>query len=243
MNATSEIFPIFVRAEYQEGQAFARFQSEAQRSANNVKQEFQALGKVVGDALSGGLNSAGSLNLGVDELRAATVAQQQRATAAREVADATLRAAKADGEFTKEMREGVQAARLYATEQERLLESLRAQIPLQTAIQTELNQTASAVSVLVGENLKLAQAEAARVNGGNLLNAIQRETGAGLQKTANSARESAQAFNLLFEAQTPDLYCPVSPCRRSAARAQSRLPLPHRSGAKSGAVARPLAVT
>lgn len=164
MPAQSEIFPMFVRAEYQQGDAFARFQSEAQRAANRTKQEFQAVGQVIDQALSVERNAAGSLNLGVDELRQAAAAQQQRAVAAREVADAALRAARSDGAFNAEMREGVQAARQYATEQEKVARSLQSQVTVQDAVQRELNQTASATQEVINAQRRGTDARGSVIN-------------------------------------------------------------------------------
>jgi len=175
MNAQSEIFPIFVRAEYQENQTFARFQSDAQRAADLAKQEFAAVGQIIDQALSVERNSAGSLDLGVDELRAAAVAQEQRATAAREVADATLRAAQADGAFNTEMREGVQAARQYATEQERLSGVLQGQVVVQDAVQRELNETASATEGVINAQRRGTDSR------GNVINSVRAERTAFIQ--------------------------------------------------------------
>jgi len=149
VRAQSTVFPMFVRAEYEEGQAFSRFKSEAQRAANQVKQEFKAVGEIIDQALETERTTAGALDLGVSELREAAIAQQQRAIAAREVAEATLRAAQADGEFNMQMRKGVTAARQYAAEQERLASELRDQVAIQDAVQKELNQTVSATGAVI----------------------------------------------------------------------------------------------
>ena len=202
MVATSEVFPIFVRAEYVAGQAFARFQSDAQRTAEQVKQEYRGVGQIIDQALSVERNSAGSLDLGIDELRAAAVAQEQRASAAREVADATLRAAQADGVFNSEMRQGVQAARQYATEQERLSKSLNSQVTVQNAVQRELNQTASATQEVINAQRRGTDARGSVINSVRAERTAFIQLGQQLQDVTVQAQFGTQALTI-FTQQAP----------------------------------------
>lgn len=201
MAGQSTIFPIFLRAEYKEGGAgFQRFQSDAMRAAQAASGEIKKVGAAL-DGIFSARRSGGSLDLGVGGLKAAIDAQRQLAVASREVADATLRAAQSNGGFDASLRRTAAAALQSAKAQEAELLALQQKLPLLERVQAELSQTASAASALTGENLRLAQAEAGAANGATMLAAIYRGTSAELGRVAISARESAGAFELLFQAQ------------------------------------------
>ena len=82
MAGQSTIFPIFLRAEYREGQ-LQGFISDAKRSADMATAEFRSVGAVLDEALSRKRNASGSLDLGIDQLKAEAAAQRARAIAAR----------------------------------------------------------------------------------------------------------------------------------------------------------------
>lgn len=170
MVAQSSIFPIFLRAEYRnDGQGFARFQSDAQRAAAAAKREFQGVQAALDQALSRNRNSSGSLDLGVDELRQAAAAQQQVAVAAREVAEATRRAATANGQFDASMSRATRAAFELAKAQEEQLATLRAQLPLLERVQAELDQGTTAVRARLKAEQDLANfRKTANINEGAL---------------------------------------------------------------------------
>jgi hypothetical protein len=201
MPQQSTIFPIFLRAEYQEGGAgIQRFQSDAMRAAQAASNEFKKVGAAI-DGIFARRGSGQSLDLGVGQLKSAIDAQRQLAIASREVADATRAAATANGAFDASLSRTAKAALENAKAQEAELLALQQKLPLLERIQAELSQTATASSALTGENLRLAQAEAAAANGATMLAAIYRGTSAELGRVATSARESASAFELLFQAQ------------------------------------------
>jgi len=200
MAGQSTIFPIFLRAEYRDDGGIKRFQSDAMRAAKAASGEINKVGAAL-DGIFSARRSGGSLDLGLGGLKAAIDAQRQLATASREVADAALRAAQSNGGFDASLRRTAAAARDSAKAQEAELLALQQKLPLLERVQAELSQSATAVSALTGENLRLAQAEAGAANGATMLAAIYRGTSAELGRVANSARESASAFELMFQAQ------------------------------------------
>lgn len=146
--AQSTIFPVYVRAEYKnDGKAFQAFRSDAARAAAAAKAEFQGVRTTLDRALSRPRNSAGSLDLGVDELRRAATAQQQVAVAAREVANATKAAALASGGFESGLGRAARAALELANAEERATQEMRQQVAALDAVQAELSKTASAATV------------------------------------------------------------------------------------------------
>ncbi|MBA4007437.1 MAG: hypothetical protein C0486_01490 [Erythrobacter sp.] len=146
---SSGVFPIFLRAEYRnDGKGFQAFQSEATRAAAAAKAEFRGVSAALDQALSRPRNSSGSLDLGVDELRRAATAQQQVAIAAREVAEATKRAATAAGSFDATMSRATRAAFELANAEERAAAEALQHVAALESVQRELNTTASATSLL-----------------------------------------------------------------------------------------------
>lgn len=222
MVAQSSIFPIFLRAEFQENQAFARFQSDAQRAANAAKREFQGVAAAVDEALTRQRGSSGALNLGVDELREAAAAQQARAIAAREVADATLRAATADGRFNAEMRQGVVAARNFANEQDRLSTELQQQITVLDAVQRELNQTASATDLVTQAGRRGTNSRS------NVINSVRSERvafiqlGQQMQDVTIQTQLGTNAF-IIFSQQVPQAAFALSGLANSANATKARI--------------------
>lgn len=198
--AQSSVFPIYLRAEYR-GDGLKEFVRQAGEAAAQAKREFQGISAALDQAISRGRTGTGSLDLGVGEMRQAALAQEQIARAAREVADATNRAATANGAYNAELGATARAAEALASSEAKAAQALFQQVSVLEAVQNQLNQTASATTVLIGENLRLAQAEAAAVNGANMVQATLRGTALEADRAANSARESASAFEILFQAQ------------------------------------------
>jgi hypothetical protein len=155
--ANSGIFPIFLRAEYREdGKGLEAFRSDAARAAAAAKAEFKGVAAALDAALSRPRNSGGGLDLGVDELRRAAQEQQRLAAAAREVAEATRRAATANGGFDASLSRATKSAFDYANAQERTSREMVEQIALLDRIQAELAQTASATNAAAAAGMRSA---------------------------------------------------------------------------------------
>ena len=116
-------------------QRLAKFSSEAQR--------------LLDAALSVKRNEVGSLDLGVDQLKAAAVAQQARATAAREVAAATRLAAKEIGDEGRQARLAVAATEALAIEEERAARAAMSHAQAAEQVQVRLNRQKSATDAVV----------------------------------------------------------------------------------------------
>lgn len=218
----SRIFPMFVRAEYDPGNTFSRFQSDAQRSAEAVKREYRAVGQVIDQALSTQRNTAGSLDLGLDELRESVAIQQARAVASREVADASLRAASSGGKFNAQLREGVTAARQYATEQERVARELQEQLVVQEAVQRELNQTASATDRVTAAGRRGTTARGSVVNSVRSERVAFIQLGQQMQDVTVQAQLGTNAFQI-FAQQAPQAAFALSGLEGSANSAKNRI--------------------
>ena len=203
MVAQSSIFPIFLRAEYRnDGQGFARFQSDAQRAAAAAKREFQGVQAALDQALSRNRNSSGSLDLGVDELRQAAAAQQQVAVAAREVAEATRRAATANGQFDASMSRATRAAFELANAEERASRELLEQVAALEAVQRELDQTASATDLVTAANRRGTTATSNVINSQRASRTAFIQLGQQLQDVAVQAQLGTNAF-IIFGQQVP----------------------------------------
>lgn len=146
--------PLNVRAVYQnDGSAKSSFLAEVARMTNDAGKMFKDFSNEARTQLDAALsvkrNSAGSLDLGVDELRQAAAAQQARAIAAREVAAATALAAQEQGDYSQKAHLAVAATQALAIEEERAAAQARAHAQAAEQVQERLNRQASATDLVV----------------------------------------------------------------------------------------------
>lgn len=167
-------------------------------------------------------NSSGSLDLGVDELREAALAQQARALAAREVAQATITAATADGKFNVAMRAGVKASREYANEQERRALELNEQVRLNELVQRELNQTASATDLVAQATGRAGRASRLAANDNRASRTAFIQLGQQMQDVTVQAQLGTNAFTI-FAQQAPQAAYALAGLSRSANATQARI--------------------
>lgn len=168
MAGQSSIFPIFLRAEYSDSTAIQRFQSDAQRAAQAASGEIKKVGAAL-DGIFAKRGTGGALNLGVDELKQAIEAQKQLALAAREVSNATIAAARSNGDFDASLRRTADAASKNAKAQEEQLAAMREQLPLLQRVQAELDKGTTALQARLTAEQNLANfRKAANVNEGAL---------------------------------------------------------------------------
>ncbi|WP_066120508.1 D-Ala-D-Ala carboxypeptidase family metallohydrolase [Blastomonas sp. CCH2-A2] len=149
----SNEFPAFIKAEYVEGDAFSRFQRDYEQATQGFRQKFaeasQEAQRLLNQAISLPRNNVGSLDLGVPQLRAAAEAQQARAIAAREVANATAIAAKAEGDYSAQARAALAATQALAREEEEAARAARAHADAAEQVQRALNLQKSATDLVV----------------------------------------------------------------------------------------------
>lgn len=184
--------------------AESRFLAEVDGTFNRAEQRFaefsQEARRQLDTALSTGRRS-GSLDIDAGGAQEAARAAQTRAVAARELLAATEAAARAEGDYSAAARQTIAALQGQAREEEEAARAAQSHAAAILQVQRELDKTASETSQITGEFLRLAQAEAGAADGARLLEGIYRGTSAELGRVANSARESAQAFELMFQAQ------------------------------------------
>jgi uncharacterized protein YcbK (DUF882 family) len=149
MTDQSSIFPAFIRAEYDAtGGGFRQFEQEFAASAGRAKRQFEAsfseVQNIVSRALTVPRNQSGSLDLGVDQIRAAATATEARAIAAREVANATRLAAEAEGDYSAKARAAIAATQALAREEEAAALAARSHATAVEQVQNQLNRTSSA---------------------------------------------------------------------------------------------------
>ncbi|HVR91456.1 MAG TPA: phage tail length tape measure family protein [Novosphingobium sp.] len=121
--ATGTVFPAFLRLQYDDdGSAKSKFLAEVDALASSgerrMKEFSTEASRQIDAALSTKRTGSGALDLGVGELRASAAAQQARAIAAREVANATALAAREQGDYSQQTRLAIAATQAQAREEE-----------------------------------------------------------------------------------------------------------------------------
>lgn len=154
-------FPFYIKAEYSEGDAFARFQRDVQNAtdgykrrfsdaAADVEKQFSQMGDQLRRVLDGAVSSPrganGALNLGVAEAQAAAQAANERAAAAREVANAVRLAAAAEGDYSQNARLSSAAAEALAKDEAEAARAARNHALALEQMQTVLDRQATAIN-------------------------------------------------------------------------------------------------
>lgn len=153
-------FPSFLKLEYRRDQAsLSAFNRDLDAALDGGKAKFEEFGREaqrqVDAALSVNRNSFGSLDLGVDQLKAAAAAQQARAVAARELASATELAARAAGDESREAMLAIKALNDLAREEERVARAAMSHARASEQVQQQLNLQKSATDALIRKNGEL----------------------------------------------------------------------------------------
>lgn len=161
--ANANVFPAFIRAEYQPNGAFPKMVQDATSSAERIKRQFESdfgqMGQIVKDALTKPLTAAGSLDLGVGQYKAAADAAAMHARGLREVADAARRVADSDP-LSPALRRQAQAASAAALEADKLSREAAKQALNMDRLQGELDQTASSTQRLASAQRGMTAASA-----------------------------------------------------------------------------------
>lgn len=189
-------------------QRLAKFSSEAQR--------------LLDAALSVKRNDVGSLDLGVDQLKAAAVAQQARATAAREVAAATRLAAKEIGDEGRQARLAVAATEALAIEEERAARAAMSHAQAAEQVQERLNRQKSATDAVVQATRRGTDANGAVTNSLRSMRVATVQAGQQLQDIGISLY-SGQRASVVFAQQLPQLAFALSGLEGSANKTHDRI--------------------
>ena len=145
-------FPAFLQLQYDENGASAKFERDIRSMTQSAETKFKAsasaIDRALDQALSRPRNTAGALDLGVDELRAAAQAAKLRAAAAEEMSRAVRSAALAEGDFSQASRLSQAAANSLAVEQREAARAAMSQATAAEQVQSQLNKAASATTKL-----------------------------------------------------------------------------------------------
>ena len=149
-------FPAFIRAEYDGSSGgFPAFERAADQAfgrvegrARQFERSFQEIGKVVTNAISGGLNSGGGLDLKVGEFRQAAAQAQFYEKSLRDVQAAANLLAKETGDISSETTKYLQALNANVNEAQRATLAADAQVATYTRLQAALDATTAKNSQL-----------------------------------------------------------------------------------------------
>lgn len=227
MGAPAEVFPAFIRLEHQESpQAQAKFQAEVDRmlgGASRKIDDFSAKAQASLDrALSTQRNASGSLDLGVGQLNAAAQTQMQRATAAQEVYEATVRAAQAEGLYSAETRQSIAATKALWLEEERAAKAAQTHARAATAVQAELNKQASATDIVVQSTRRGASEQAGIANSMRASRTAYAQLGQQMQDITIQAQMGTSAF-VIFSQQVPQAAYALSQLERSGSAVERKI--------------------
>lgn len=200
----SSVFPIYLRAEYQDSTALSRFESDAKRAAQSAKRELAGVGAALEQALARPRNNSGSLDLGVEELRRAAMQQQAVAASARQVAEATKAAALSTGSFAGSMANATKAAFQLAGAEERKTRELLEQVAALDAVQRQLNATAAATDMVTQATRRGALARQGSAGSISAERAAFVGLGQQLQDITVQAQMGTSAF-VIFGQQVPQM--------------------------------------
>ncbi len=203
---TGTVFPAFLQLRHDPDRtAEASFLAEVDRTLGSASRRFAEFSSEANRLLDKAFTTArrpgGSLDIGAADMREAARAAQDRAKVARELATATELAARAEGDYSQRARDAIAATQAVAREAEQAARAATSHAQAVQQVQNQLDQMRSSARIITSEFLALAQAETASANSARMLEGIYRNTALQLGYTGRSARESAQAFELLFQAQ------------------------------------------
>jgi hypothetical protein len=170
---------------------------------NSAIEQFEANLRSVAElterALSSPRNANGSFNLNVGGAREAAAAAQAQAIAAREVAAALERVARAEGDTTQATQQAVNAARAHAVAAEAEASAIGGEVAVLEKLQTELNLTASKTTAVVAGQRGLRNA----FNDNTISSRQNRfayvQTGQQLQDMVIQAQAGTSAFTILVQ--------------------------------------------
>ena len=207
--ASSNAFPVFIRAEYDgSSTAFREFEIEAARSTDKARRLFDDAGKSIESSLSKALssprNELGALNLGVNELRRAAAAADERAQAAALMATAVRRAAEAEGDYSARARASIAAAEALAVEHRQAAAAAREQATATEQVQRQLDLLTRSQGAVTRGHLTLIDGGRGVVRSAGEQRQAMVQIGQQMQDVAVSFAGGQQA-STIFAQQLPQL--------------------------------------
>lgn len=145
-------FPVFIKAQYDPGNAKNQFVADVDEMLATADRRAGRFGERMQQRLDAAFKAprtaSGGLDIDVEGAQRAATAQSARAVAAREIAEALGRAALAENDHSLAMKQSLRAAQDLATKEEQRAADLGAQARISALTQAELNKQTSAVEML-----------------------------------------------------------------------------------------------
>ena len=208
MDGSPTQLPAFIQLRYSENGVFDKLKSDARSATGDLQRQFDSTFSNIGDtvtkALSVARNQGGSLDLGVNELRAAQGALEARAVAAEEVARATRAAAQAEGDYSQAARITTAAADALAREEREGAVAARSRADAAEQVQIQLNKQASATQSVIAATNRGTIANSQMVNSTRALRQATLQAGQQVQDIGISL-VSGQRAGIVFAQQLPQL--------------------------------------
>lgn len=213
-------FPAFIKLEKGNGDpaktAFLADVDSILSQANTKVSDFGAAARRnLDSAFKLGATGSGGLNLDVPGLREAAAVQAQRATVARQLADATLQAAQAEGTFSQATRLSIAAAKQLAADEQPAATAARMQADATERLQLALDQAGLATKRFNSANDNARASAGAFRAGSQQLGYQISDLGVQLGMAANSANTGKLAL-MAFSQQVPQIVQAISLMRGTA---------------------------
>lgn len=225
--AAGQTFPAFLKLEHQrDNSAKNSFLAEVASTLDDAQRKFREFSSEAQQqldvALSVKRNKVGSLDLGVDDLKAAAAAQQARAIAAREVAAATALAAKEEGDYSKQARLAVAATEALAIEEERAAAQALSHAKAAEQVQDRLNRQASATDMVVAATRRGTSESASVINGIRAQRVAFTQLGQQMQDVVVQTQAGTNATTI-FVQQVPQMAFALSGLEGNANKAYDKI--------------------
>lgn len=221
------VFPAFLKLEHRpDGSAKSSFLSEIDSTLNSAERRFTEFSgeaqRILDQALATRRNQTGSLDLGVAELQSAAKAQQARAIAAREVANAVAIAAREENDYSQAARLSRAATEALAREEEEAARAAMAHASAAEQVQAVLNRQASATDLVARSTGRGTTANHMMVNSQRAVRVAGIQAGQQLTDIAIQLEMGARA-STIFVQQIPQLAFALSGLEGSANKTQDRI--------------------
>lgn len=225
--ADRTVFPAFLQIRHEPNPAAeASFAAEIERATEGGLRRFREFSseakRLLDQAMTTGRNQFGSLDLGVADLKAAAAAQQARAIAAREVAQATALAAKEEGDYSRQARLAVAATAALAREEEEAARAALSHARAAEQVQERLNRQASATDLVTQATGRGTTAQRNVINSIRASRVAFVQLGQQMQDVVIQAQLGTNAMQI-FTQQVPQAAFALSGLADSANKTQARI--------------------
>lgn len=226
-NGDGTVFPAFLKLEHAPNPAAANsFVAEVERATDGGLRKFQQFSteaqRLLDQAMTTRRNQFGSLDLGAEQIKAAAQAQQARALAAREVAQAVALAAKEEGDYGRQARLSVAATEALAREEEEAAAVALRHAAAIEQVQERLNRQKSATDLVTQATGRGTTAQQNVINSTRASRVAFVQLGQQMQDVVIQAQLGTTAFQI-FAQQVPQAAFALTGLADSANRTQARI--------------------